>query len=252
MTASLQPIFQRAGDVVGAYPPLQAGGGGSTPTPALRRAEWRVHPVGLGVVQDMVRREHYAGGGSNTAVYTLGVFSTTAPWFGYAPVAVSWWLPPTPACGMSVWPQDRQAVLSLSRLVCEPGAPKNSPSFLLSHGMRFIDRQRWPILITFADDWQGHTGAIYRAAGWLECGRTKPEATYTMSGRMVCRKAGPKTRTHAEMLAIGCEFVGKFSRRRFVNVRRDLLAAFEPIRARLSQTAPPLPDPAPATTGGRR
>lgn len=64
--------------------------------------------------------------------------------------------------------------------------------------MRFIDRQRWPILITFADSWQGHKGTIYKAAGWLQCGETKPEATYTLADRMICRKAGPKTRTHSE------------------------------------------------------
>lgn len=207
---------------------IQLAQGGSIPTPSLNRAEWRVRNCDLNVVQEMVRREHYSGGGSNTAVYTLGVFPKDE-WFGALPIAVSWYLPPTPACGKSVWPHDCQAVLSLSRLVCEPSAPKNTPSFLLSHGMRFIDRKRWPILITFADDWQGHTGVIYRAAGWIECGRTKPEPTYTLKGRMVCRKAGPNTRTHDEMLSLGCDFVGKFSRRRFVHVRSDLKELFEPI-----------------------
>ena len=181
-----------------------------------------------------MRREHYSKGGSNTAVYTLGVFPA-AEWFGSSPIAVSWWLPPTPACGKSVWPDDRQSVLSLSRLVCEPAAPKNTPSFLLSHGMRFINRQRWPILITFADDWQGHTGTIYRAAGWIECGRTKPEPTYTINGKMTCRKAGPITRTHDQMISLGAVFVGRFSRRRFVHVRADLREKLEPIRVRLAQ-----------------
>jgi hypothetical protein len=217
-------------------PAFQPGEGGSIPTPSLNRKDWRVGPCDLDIVQDMVRREHYSGGGSITAVYTLGVFPKDQ-WFGARPIAVSWYLPPTPACGNSVWPRDRQAVLSLSRLVCEPSSPKNTPSFLLSHGMRFIDRNRWPILITFADDWQGHVGTIYRAAGWIECGITKPQPTYTLNGIMTSRKAGPKTRTNRQMLELGCEFVGRFSRRRFVHVRRDLLAEFEPIRQRLCREA---------------
>lgn len=214
-------------------PAIQPVEGGSIPTSPLCRADWRVRPCDLSTVQSMVRREHYSGGGSNTAVYTLGVFPADE-WFGVEPIAVSWWLPPTPACGRAVWPDDCQAVLSLSRLVCEPHAPKNTPSFLLAHGMKFIDRQRWPILITFADDWQGHTGAIYRAAGWIECGRSKPEPTYTIGGRMVCRKAGPVTRTHRQMLDLGCTFEGRFSRRRFVHVRTDLRERFKPIQARLA------------------
>jgi hypothetical protein len=225
-------VSNRAGSISADAPANQAGEDGSIPIPALRRSEWRVEKLELDIVQELVRREHYSGGGSNTAVYTLGVFPSVG-WFGLLPIAVSWWLPPTPACGASVWPDDCQAVLSLSRLVCEPQAPKNTCSFLLSHGMRFIDRKRWLILVTFADDWQGHTGTIYRAAGWIECGRTKPEPTFTLNGRMVCRKAGPVTRTRQQMLDLGCEYVGSFSRRRFVHVRPDLREQFETIRRRL-------------------
>jgi hypothetical protein len=32
---------------------------------------------------------------------------------------------------------------------------------------------------------------------------------------MTARKAGPKTRTHAEMIALGARFEGKFSKARF-------------------------------------
>lgn len=42
------------------------------------------------------------------------------------------------------------------------------------------------------------------------------------------------TRTHSQMLSLGCKFVGRFSRRRFVHVRADLLESFEPIRKRLA------------------
>jgi hypothetical protein len=36
--------------------------------------------------------------------------------------------------------------------------------------MRLIDRTRWPVLLTYADSGQGHTGAIYLAAGWTRDG----------------------------------------------------------------------------------
>ena len=105
--------------------------------------------------------------------------------------------------------------------------PKNTPSFLLSHSMRQIDRQKWPILIMFADEWQGHVGTIYKASGWIECGFTSAEPTYTLNGVMISRKAGPVTRTHDQMIGMGCEMVGRFRRRRFVHARRDLIGRFK-------------------------
>lgn len=36
--------------------------------------------------------------------------------------------------------------------------------------MALIDRRQWPVLLTYADSGQAHTGAIYRAAGWSEDG----------------------------------------------------------------------------------
>lgn len=78
-----------------------------------------------------------------------------------------------------------------------------------------IDPKQWHTLVTYADSWRGHDGAIYRAAGWEYCGETKPEAVYTLNGRMTARKAGPKTRTHAQMLELGCVFEGRFSKSRF-------------------------------------
>lgn len=203
--------------------------GGSTPTVLLYRSRWRVSPVSLSTTREMVVKHHYSRGGSNTAVYTFGV----VPIAGGDSVAVSWWIPPTKTCGGSVWPRAPQSVLALSRLVCTPSAPKNTPSFLLAHSQRQIDRTRWPVLITFADKWQGHTGAIYKAAGWIACGMTKPERTYTKDGVMIARKAGPHTRTHNEMIALGCELVGSYSRYRWVHVLPALRAEFEPIRIRL-------------------
>lgn len=207
---------------------FQLGDGGSIPTHSLKKSDWIVKNCTLKTAQEMVGRLHYSRGGSNTAVYTLGVFNKNSS----KPVAVSWWLPPTKHCGMNVWPTNPQAVLALSRLVCEPEAPKNTPSFLLGHGMRLIDRKRWPVLITFADRWQGHKGTIYKASGWIYCGETRPQETYVRDGRMICRKA-TKTRTHQEMLDLGCSFLGKFKRIRFVHIRPDLKEIFEPIRERL-------------------
>lgn len=113
--------------------------------------------------------------------------------------------------------------MSLSRLVIEPEVPTNAASFVLSKSQKLIRRDlRWDLLVTYADDWQGHTGAIYKAAGWEYVGTTKPERIYVKDGRMVARKAGPNTRTHSQMLELGAECVTSSVKHKYrIVLRRD-------------------------------
>lgn len=172
--------------------------------------------MALGQAEDLVARLHYAGGGANTATFRHGLYRKTE-WPLY-PVGAAWWIPPTRSAAEATW-SDWTRVLALSRLVLDPDVPKNGASFLLARSVRLIERSgEWDCLVTYADEWQGHTGAIYRAAGWEYVGLTKPERVYVIGGRMVARKAGPVTRTHAEMLALGAECVGAFSKHKFRKV----------------------------------
>jgi len=165
----------------------------------------------------MVKRFHYSHGGSNTATYAHGLFKRGELWEENC-LGMAWWLPPTKGAALSAYPENWQGVLCLSRLVILPEVPKNACSFLLSRSMNLIDRKRWPCLLTYADEWQGHTGGIYRATNWQYSGLTKPEATYVRKGRMISRKAGAKTRTREEMRQLGAENVGAFSKHRFIHL----------------------------------
>lgn len=206
--------------LMAAHPTNRSERGGSSPTARLLKREWEVIECRRELAQGLTRRFHYSGGGSNTKVLVCGLWKR-GEWLDRDCHGASWWIPPTKSAGKAINPKNPQGVLSLSRLVIVPGAPWNSCSFLIRHSMRFIDRERWPVLVTYADEWQGHTGGIYKAladAGWKDDGWTKPERTYVDSqGRMVNRKRGPKTYKHAEMLAMGHRCVGKFRRRRFVH-----------------------------------
>lgn len=194
--------------------------GGSIPTsPLFHKADWEVRTVSLSTVQHLVRLHHYMAGGSNTAVYRHGLFRRDSFWETEC-AGAAWWIPPTKTAAQSAYPENWRGVLALSRLVIIPGVPANACSFLIRHSMRMIDRKVWPCLLSYADtEWRGHTGAIYLAAGWKEDGWTKPERLYVRNGVVVSRKAGPKTRTHAEMLALGCELVGTFRKKRFIHIQ---------------------------------
>lgn len=182
----------------------------------LRAADWEVRVVPLDVARALVEAYHYTHGASNTATYVHGLCPRESVWLADV-VGVAWWIPPTKSAAVATYPARWQGVLSLSRLVIAPGVPKNACSFLLARSMALIDRKAWPCLVTYADEGQGHTGTIYRATNWREVGRTAPEATFVIGARQVSRKAGGKTRTRAEMTALGARCIGRFARRKFVH-----------------------------------
>lgn len=178
----------------------------------LRASEWFVGDCEPNVARRLVEEHHYAAGASNTATYVHGLYREA----GWGMVGVTWWIPPTRGAAGAAWPVPGE-VLALSRMVVLPGAPKNSATFLLARSSRMVG-PRWRCLLTYADTWRGHDGTIYRAAGWEYLGLTRPEPVYVIGGRMVSRKCGPTTRTHAEMLAMGCEFLGRFPKHRYRKV----------------------------------
>ncbi len=170
---------------------------------SLRRADWLVDTISLAQADELVTRLHYAAGGPNTATFRHGLFRRE-----YWPMTVA---------GTGEW----QRVLALSRFVLEPTVPKNGASFLLARSSKLIEAAGgWDCLVTYADEWQGHVGTIYKAAGWEYVGVTKPERVYVLDGRMIARKAGPKTRTHGEMVALGAACVGAFGKHKFRKVLR--------------------------------
>lgn len=183
--------------------------------PRLIRADWLVDTVALEQARDLVQRLHYAKGGANTATFRHGLFRK-GEWPFYV-MGVAWWIPPTRAAAEASTEGDWRRVLSLSRFVLDPDVPKNGASFLLSRSVKLIQQSgKWDVLVTYADEWQGHVGTMYRAAGWEYVGLTKPERVYTLNGAMVARKAGPNTRTHAEMLEMGAVCAGSFAKHKFV------------------------------------
>jgi hypothetical protein len=194
----------------------------------LKASEWEVRPVAIDVARRLVRTYHYARGASNTATYLHGLFRAGSFWEEDC-LGCAWWIPPTRSAAEATYPKDWCGVLSLSRLVVAPEVPTNGASYLIGRSMRLIDRERWPCLVTYADEWRGHSGAIYLAANWTPVGKTAPESTWVLNGRMLSRKAGDHTRTAAEMRDLGAELAGRFRRRKFVHVLNSVRVSAEEV-----------------------
>lgn len=193
-------------------------GGGMT---RLRAGEWEVrsHPTKearrlvFPEARALVAALHYSGGTSNIAtdLHTLHERG------GDGVLGVAWWLPTTKNAAISVAGDDWRRCVALSRLAIDPSVPPNACSFLLGRAVRSLRAEgRWTTLVTWADEGEGHTGAIYRATNWEYLGRTKPALRYRgPDGRLMSRKRGPKTLSHAEMLAWGYTAEGPFAKHKF-------------------------------------
>lgn len=181
----------------------------------LRKSEWCVKAAPLAVAQAMVREHHYSRGGSNTAVYVHGLFRKADNKL----CGVAWWLPPTRVACESVNKERWTKVLSLTRLVILPDTPKNAATFLLANSVKLIRRDaRFVSLVTYADESQGHTGGIYRAANWDYVGRTGPYPRWidpASDNRQVAPKA-TVNRTKAQMEALGYVKSGSFHKHKYI------------------------------------
>ena len=159
----------------------------------LRKVDWEVRPAPLSDGQALVAQHHYARGGSNTCVYMHGLY----PLGGGSLMGVAWWLPPTKVAAQSVNRGEWQRVLSLTRMVILPAVPQNAASFLLSRSVKLIAAEgRFRSLVTYADEYMGHTGGVYKSAGWEYVGRTGPYVKWHTSegGRSRRRPQKPAQR----------------------------------------------------------
>lgn len=177
----------------------------------LRASDFLVADADKDEARAFIRQYHYSRGCSNTHVHMHGLFNSGEL------LGVAQWLPPTRVAAESVNKDRWQRVLSLSRLAVHPDVPTNGASFLLGRSIRIIhSEQKWVSLVTYADDFMGHTGQIYRATNWEYVGRMRGSPRWEdAEGRQVARKS-TRSRTNAEMEALGYRMVGVFDKHKFV------------------------------------
>lgn len=129
----------------------------------LHVSDYIIRKCSIGDVDALCARHHGYGGAGTAAVYAFGIYEHDRIVAAYA------WQPPPPASAQSVCKTCPHGVLSLSRMVAVPHEERrlNHVSRPLRHQMkRLIDRTRWPVLVTYSDEGQGHTGHVYKCSGW--------------------------------------------------------------------------------------
>lgn len=127
----------------------------------------RVAP--LSAVRELFDKYHPYKGVGNVFAYVFACYEEEKI------VAAFAWTPPPPGCAKSVCPEEPAGVLALSRMVAVPKEErklKHISKPLMQSMKKHIDRERWPVLVTFSDE-ALHTGWTYQCSGWKRTSRRK-------------------------------------------------------------------------------
>lgn len=92
--------------------------------------------------------------------------------------------PAGPSAGQSYWPQAPDKVLELRRLCLIDDTPKNAESFFVGWTIRWLKKNTdWEFILSYADEEQGHSGVIYRAANFKYLGKTSTGKSLEVDGK---------------------------------------------------------------------
>lgn len=141
-------------------------------------------------VDILCARFHAYGGGARVSTYSFGVYESDAL------IAAYTWNPPAPGVGLSMCPEEPQAVLALTRMVAVPRTErvlKHVSKPLMRQMKTEIDRGRWPVLVTYSDASVGHNGYVYQCSGWTKSGTRKVDVYQTPDGVRVSKYSNGKT-----------------------------------------------------------
>ena len=183
--------------------------------------EWMVDTCSLGQLRTLVAEEHYARGSSNTATFRHGLYRRKE--WPFVLSGAAQWIPPTRGAAEATLRQlemdaDWRRVLALSRFVIAPDVPTNGASYLLGRSIRLVRQSgAWDVLVTYADERHGHKGTIYLATNWRYIGESVADA-WTLDGKQLTRKAGPRTRTREQMIGLGAVELDPMPKHKFAMV----------------------------------
>lgn len=143
---------------------------------------YHIQPITVEAAADLCRRFHGYKGAGKVATYAFGVIESGRL------VAAYIWNPPAPGAALALCPEAVGGVLALTRMVAVPREERtlNHVSKPLRRQMRhLIDRGRWPVLVTYHDESQGHTGHVYKCSGWTPTERRKATAYTSADGERI-------------------------------------------------------------------
>lgn len=147
------------------------------PTPDLARFDatrCTVKEVGFEAVKAVTAEAHYIGKPGSTSV-ALGIYAD-----GTLGGVIAYGTIPRNNAEAICGPEHAPAVLELTRLALYDWMPANSESWLIGQSFAWLRLHRpdVKILVSYADQSQGHVGTIYQATNWTYTGTSTGDVVY--------------------------------------------------------------------------
>ena len=110
--------------------------------------------------------------------------------------------PSMPATAAKYNPINHDKCLELRRLVCIDDTPKNTESYFIGKTLRWLKRNTdKEVIVSFADQYHGHTGVIYKATNFEHYGETSKGTILMVDGKeMHSRSLNQKYRPYSREL----------------------------------------------------
>lgn len=162
--------------------------------PDFDPARCHVAPVGYDTARLVIADAHYIGRPGSTSV-ALGLYVD-----GVLGGVITYGTIPRNNAEAICGPEHAASVLELTRLALYDWLPRNSESWLISQSFRWL-RQHRPdvrLLISYADQAQGHVGTIYQATNWIYTGASTGDVVYRLDDGTVLH---PRTLGWADLPA---------------------------------------------------
>lgn len=155
-----------------------------------------LRPCSRKEVQALVSEYHGYGVVGSTG-YCFGVYEEERL------VAAFSWLPPPAGAAKSICPEAQFGVLALSRMVAVPKTQrklKHISKPLKIQMNQLLDRTRWPVLVTYSDEGQGHNGFVYQCSGWEKTRRSKSHYFEDAEGRRQSKYSNGTTKNRNDLI----------------------------------------------------
>ena len=98
--------------------------------------------------------------------------------------AMLYGIPSMPATARKYNPINPSRCMELRRLVCIDDTPKNTESYFIGQTFKWLKKNTdMEVIVSFADEEEGHTGVIYKATNFDYLGTTSPGKVLMVDGK---------------------------------------------------------------------
>ena len=169
----------------------------------MKVTDFTVELVQRNAVVSFIEKHHYSHNVNGIqSYYHFGLYRDGK--FGLPEMigAMMYAMPSMPHTSKKYNPINPDKCFELRRLVCIDDTPKNTESYFIGKTLRWLKRNTdKEVIVSFADQYHGHTGVIYKATNFEHYGETSKGTILMVDGKeMHSRSLNQKYRPYSREL----------------------------------------------------